>query len=267
MGLRIERCFRRAGFTRHGLRATHQRVEACGERSPRDGGIEEMRSAICWLGGLWLASALGCATGGSPPPAPAPAAAPAAPAEYRIQAGDELDIVMPLNPELSVRTFVRPDGKISLELIDEITAEGLTTEEFTEHLRNAYSTELRDPEISINVVGMAARIYVDGHVAKPGEYVWTRQVTAMQAVALAGGLRPTAQREQLLVVRRGPGGEQSLIEIDLEGVSEGQSRDVHLSPFDTVYVPSSRVADVNKWVDQYLRRNIPISPRQVVPSE
>ena len=225
-----------------------------------------MRSAGSGVGWL-VVLALGCASSSGAPTAPLASAPAPITAEYRIQTGDELDIVMPLNPELNVRTFVRPDGKISLELIDEITAEGLTTAELTDHLRNAYSIELRDPEISVNVVSMAARIYVDGHVAKPGEYVWTRQVTALQAVALAGGLKPTAQREQLLVVRRGPGGEQQLIEIDLEGVSGGQSVDVHLAPFDTVYVPSSRVADVNKWVDQYIRRNIPISPKKVVPTE
>jgi protein involved in polysaccharide export with SLBB domain len=190
-------------------------------------------------------------------------------AEYRIAAGDELDIVVPLNPEFNVRTFVRPDGKISLELVDEITAEGLTTAELTEHLRNAYSTELRDPDISVNVVSMAARIYVDGHVARPGEYPWTRQVTAMQAVSLAGGLRETASGESLLVVRRGPGGEQRAFQIDLEEVASGKAegRDLFLEPYDTVYVPSSRVADVNKWMDQYIRKNIPISPRKVVPGD
>lgn len=188
-------------------------------------------------------------------------------AEYRIAAGDELDIVLPLNPEFNVRSFVRPDGKISLELVDEITAEGLTTAELTEHLRNAYSTELRDPDISVNVVSMAARIYVDGHVERPGEYPWSRQVTAMQAVALAGGLRETAQGKSLLVVRRSPGGEQRAFQIDLEELAsgEGESRDLFLAPYDTVYVPSSRVADVNKWMTQYIKDNIPVSPRRMVP--
>jgi protein involved in polysaccharide export with SLBB domain len=220
---------------------------------------------------LGLALALGCAS--TPKPAPVAAHAPTlgAPppqllAEYRIAAGDEIEIALPLNPELSVRTFVRPDGKISLELVDEMVAEGRTTGELTEHLQNAYSTELRDPEISVNVVSMAARIYVDGHVAMPGEYPWSRQVTAMQAVALAGGLRETATPSHLIVVRRAAGGEQQVFDIDLEEVAEGKgsSRDMFLVPYDTVYVPPSRVADVNKWVDQYIRKNIPISPKKTV---
>ena len=221
------------------------------------------------LGWRLLGLALGYAS--APQPAPVAKAAPVASgrqplAEYRIATGDELEIALPLNPELSVRTFVRPDGKISLELVDEIVAEGLTTAELTEQLQNAYSTELRDPDISVNVVSMAARVYVDGHVGNPGEYPWSRQVTAMQAVSLAGGLTDTAMATHLIVVRRGAGGEQQVFDIDLEQVAEGKgdSRDMFLAPYDTVYVPPSRVADVNKWVDQYLRKNIPISPKKAV---
>jgi polysaccharide export outer membrane protein len=223
---------------------------------------------------LALALGLGCATDGSDRAAQAVDVASAPPLtveptldDYRIQTGDELDIVFPLNPELTVRTFVRPDGMISLELVDEIRAEGLTTAELTEHLLNSYSTELRDPDISVNVVAMAARIYVDGHVEKPGEYPWSRQVTAMQAVALAGGLRDTADGEHLLVVRRGPGGEQQLLELNLEEAGEGRASDISLTAFDTVYVPSSRVADTNLWIDQYIRKNIPVSPREVMPRD
>jgi protein involved in polysaccharide export with SLBB domain len=220
---------------------------------------------------LLLGLALGCAS------APKQAAAPSAPSfdptqplppgEYRIATGDEIDIVMPLNSEFNVRTFVRPDGRISLELVDEVRAEGLTTAELTEQLRDAYSTELRDPEISVNVVSMAARIYVDGHVQRPGEYPWTRQVTAMQAVSLAGGVKETGAEQHLVVVRRSTEGEQQIFEIDLEQVAAGSgtSKDIFLVPYDTVYVPPSRVADVNQWVDQYIRKNIPISPRQALP--
>jgi len=221
------------------------------------------------LGWLLLGLTLACASAPEPAPpvaAKTPTTPAQLPAEYRIASGDEIDIALPLNPELSVRTFVRPDGKISLELIDEVVAEGLTTAELTEHLQNAYSTELRDPEISVNVVSMSARVYVDGHVENPGEYPWTRQVTAMQAVSLAGGLRETATPEHLIVVRRAAGGEQQVFDIDLEEVAEGSgsSRDMFLAPYDTVYVPPSRVADVNKWVDQYIRKNIPLSPKKAV---
>lgn len=228
----------------------------------------EGRRGLGWAFSLLLALGVAAPAGAAEPAEGGAGGQPTPSPEYRIAAGDELDIVVPLNPEFNVRTFVRPDGKISLELIDEIAAEGLTTAELTEHLRNAYSTELRDPDISVNVVSMAARIYVDGHVERPGEYPWSRQVTAMQAVSLAGGLRETADGESLLVVRRSPGGEQRVFQIDLEELAagKGESRDLFLAPYDTVYVPSSRVADVNKWMTQYIKDNIPISPRKVVPA-
>lgn len=228
-----------------------------------------MRGRAGRLGVLWIAlvALVGANAAAAADLTALESGQPTPAAEYRIAAGDELDIVVPLNPEFNVRTFVRPDGKISLELIDEIAAEGLTTAELTDHLRNAYSTELRDPDISVNVVSMAARIYVDGHVARPGEYPWSRQVTAMQAVSLAGGLRETANGESLLVVRLSPGGEQRVFQIDLEELAkgEGESRDLFLAPYDTVYAPSTRVADLNKWMDQYIRENIPFSPRRMIP--
>ncbi|MGH7288394.1 MAG: polysaccharide biosynthesis/export family protein, partial [Myxococcota bacterium] len=81
--------------------------------------------------------ALGCAGSAAKVERPS---APARPelGEYRIQAGDQLEIRFPLNPELNVDSLVRPDGKISPKLIDEVYAEGRTPLELTEHLRNAY---------------------------------------------------------------------------------------------------------------------------------
>jgi len=116
------------------------------------------------------------------------------------------------------------------------------------------------------VRSMAARVYVDGQIEKPGEYVWTRQITAMQAIARAGGFRETASSDQIVVLRRSADGSQRVIQIDLDDVhsGEGEHRDVFLAPYDLVLVPESGISDVNTWVDQYIRKNIPISPREVM---
>ncbi|MGH7288393.1 MAG: polysaccharide biosynthesis/export family protein [Myxococcota bacterium] len=223
-----------------------------------------MRCGSCLL--LAVLLALGCVGDGALPIVAGPEALDLG--EYRIQAGDLLDVSFALNPELSVQAIVRPDGRISLQMVGEVDAEGRTPSELKEDLRQAYAAELRAPEISVSVVSMAARIYVDGQVAKPGEYVWSRQITALQAVALAGGLRETATKDEIVVLRRTQSGAPEAIPIDLDDAKNGgESRDLYLAPYDLVVVPESGVAEMNRWVDQYIRKNIPFSPRDVIPPD
>ncbi len=218
------------------------------------------RVLIFWLAALCLLA--GCAQGGAVAVAP-PKAPP--PSEYRIQRGDELEIRFALNPEFDSDALVLPDGRISLQLVGDLYAEGLTPAELTERLRNAYSIELRDPDIAVNVKSMAARIYVGGHIERPGEYPWSRQITAMQAIARAGGFSRTADTSHIIVLRRDKSGAERKIEIDIDDATSelGRNRDVYLAPYDLVMVPSSGVSDVNKWVDQYIRQNIPLRPREL----
>jgi polysaccharide biosynthesis/export protein len=223
------------------------------------------RRRLVSLSALLVATlALACGTPRSPIPQAPPKALEMG--EYRIEAGDEIEIRFPLNPEMNLRTVIRPDGKLSLQLVGEIRAEGLTPPELAQRLREAYSTELRDPEVSVVVRAMAARVYVDGAIERPGGYPWTRQITAMQAIARAGGFRDTADTDRFVVLRRGADGKQQVFEVllDEEEDDQGRNADLFLAPYDIVLVPSSNVADMNLWVDQYIRQNIPISPRDVM---
>jgi protein involved in polysaccharide export with SLBB domain len=214
---------------------------------------------------LLIVAALLAACGAARAPLPTAAPQSVEIGEYRIEPGDELEIRFPLNPEMNRVTLVRPDGRLSLQFVGEVYAEGLTPAELAQQLRVAYSKELRDPEVSVIVRTMAARVYVDGQIQRPGGYPWSRQITATQAVARAGGLRETAEDEYLLVLRRRADGAQEVHRIQLggEGEEQGQNADLYLAPYDLVLVPSSDVADVNKWVDQYIRQNIPITPSDV----
>jgi protein involved in polysaccharide export with SLBB domain len=217
-------------------------------------------STLLLIAAAWLP---GCGAARAPLPTAAPQSVEIG--EYRIEPGDELEIRFPLSPEMNRVTLVRPDGRLSLPFVGEVYAEGLTPAELAQRLREAYSTELRDPEVAVMVRTMAARVYVDGQIQRPGGYPWSRQITATQAVARAGGLRDTAEDEYLLVLRRRPDGAQEVHRIQLggEGAQPGQNADLYLAPYDLVLVPSSDVADVNKWVDQYIRKNIPITPSDV----
>jgi protein involved in polysaccharide export with SLBB domain len=183
--------------------------------------------------------------------------------EYRIQAGDQMDIKFFYNPELNEQVIVRPDGRISLQLANEMTAAGFTTAEFTEQLRKKYAVEISKPEIAVILRTFSAqRVYVDGEVTKPGVVVLTSPLTALQAIAQGGGFKDTARSDEVILIRRGVENKiiSTMINLDkaLDGTDLGQ--DVALIPFDIVYVPRSHIANVNVWVDQYVRKNLPISP-------
>lgn len=180
--------------------------------------------------------------------------------EYVIQPGDRLDIKFFYNPEMSDFMTVRPDGRISLQLVGEIVAAGRTPLALKDELTKKYEEELKAPEITVIVRSFGSRIYIDGEVKRPGEQELVGPLTVMQAISRAEGLTEKAWQEAL-VIRRIQGREPLVIAVDLNDVLTGKdfTQDIGLVPFDVVYVPRSPVADVNLWVDQYIRKNIPIN--------
>jgi len=192
----------------------------------------------------------------------APASAPAPPEqEYKIQVGDQLDIKFFYNAELNEQVIVRPDGRISLQLVQEVVAAGLTPAELTKLLVEKYSGELQKPVITVIVRAFGAqKIYVDGEVYKPGMFPILGNLTALQAISQAGGMKETAQVSEVIIIRRGAGNRPMAFPVYLDKALDGTdiSQDIALAPFDIVYVPRSVIANVNVWVDQYIRKNIPV---------
>ncbi|AJE04816.1 sugar transporter [Geobacter pickeringii] len=181
--------------------------------------------------------------------------------DYRIQAGDQLDIKFFYNPELNEQMTVRPDGKISLQLIHDTPAAGLTPAELMGRLAELYRKELKNPEVVVIVRSFSdQRVYVDGELNKPGVFPLVGSMTAMQAISQAGGLKETAGSAEVLVIRRGADNRPAIMTLNIDRVLDGTelSQDIVLHPYDIVYVPKSTIANVNQWVDQYLRRNIPL---------
>ena len=182
--------------------------------------------------------------------------------EYRIQVGDQLDIKFFYNSELNEQVTVRPDGRISLQLVHEIMATGLTPSELTQLLTQKYALELKKPEITVIVRSFGAhRIYVDGEVAKPGLFPLVGFTTALQAISQAGGMKDTARRSQVVIIRRGEGDKPLVFQVDLGKAIDSTdiSQDIALKPFDVVFVPRSVISNINIWIDQYIRKNIPVS--------
>ena len=176
---------------------------------------------------------------------------------YRIQIGDVLDLKMLTNPELSEELVVRPDGMISTTLVQDVPAYGTTPKDLQIKLTELYKNELKDPKLTIIVKSFApTRIYVMGEVQNPGELVFIGpNLTLMQAIARAGGVKTTAESDAIVVMRRGANDKPEIYKADFDSASTGvdPSDDIRLSPFDVVFVPRSSIAEANIIYDQYIK--------------
>ena len=144
--------------------------------------------------------------------------------QYVIKTGDQLSIKFFFNPELNEEDLiVRPDGRISLQLIHEVEAANLTANELTSHLAERYKGQLKNPEIAVIVraVKEPPHVYLDGEVNSPGVIPIVRSLDVLQAVALANGFKTdTAKKDEVIVMRRDQSGHTFIIELDIDGCAQ-----------------------------------------------
>lgn len=228
-----------------------------------------MRDAMAMMAVLIAASFAGCATlarGQEAPPAPITVAAPPAmtysdstPA-YRFYPGDEIEIAVFSAPELTRIVTVGPDGRIALPMLGAVRAADLTAEELHDSLVAMYAQHLRMPELTVTPRSYGSRqVFVGGEVARPGIYEMPANIDAFQAVALAGGFLPSARRGDVVVLSRA-GGQTQVTEIDLSAraMRQGFPDAQPLQRYDVVYVPRSRISQVNLFMQQYVREALPV---------
>src|SRR3990170_6794122 len=178
--------------------------------------------------------------------------------DYRLQVGDEIQLKFYLSPELDQDAIVRPDGRISLQLLDDVAAVGLTPKELDKIVTEGYRTELRNPEITVIVKKMAAKVYVGGEVRQPRFVAHSGSLTVLQAVFEAGGFTDTAEPPRVLLLRRVNDDKGIAAKLDLKKVISAEAEDIALMPFDTIFIPKSTIAEVNLFVEQYITKLIPI---------
>jgi protein involved in polysaccharide export with SLBB domain len=178
--------------------------------------------------------------------------------EYRLQVGDEIQLKFYLSPELDQDAIVRPDGRISLQLLDDVAAVGLTPKELDKIVTEGYRTELRNPEITVIVKKMAAKVYVGGEVRQPRFVTHSGSLTVLQAVFEAGGFTDTAEPSSVILLRRLNDDKGIAAKLDLKKVISAEAEDIALMPFDTIFIPKSTIAEVNLFVEQYITKLIPI---------
>jgi polysaccharide biosynthesis/export protein len=182
---------------------------------------------------------------------------------YRIQPGDQLAIDFYLNSEFNDNVSVQPDGRIVLRLVGPLNAAGLTSGQLANEINQAYSKELKNPSATVHVQNMPSRqIFVQGQVNHPGAFALQPGMTALQAIATAGGHTDEAAMSNVILIRRDACGRPDGSRIDLASAAQTpeKGQDVMLMPHDTLFVPRSRIANMDLFVKQYIRDMLPVEP-------
>jgi len=209
--------------------------------------------------------------------------------EYLIRANDELEIKFVYRPELNERQQVRPDGKITLPMVDSVVAEGKTPEQLATELRRLYAKSLRSPDLVVIVRSASAQsyrqggrnvrvgteeieptvivrnyavpqVFVGGEVARPGVMAYRRSLTLMQAIIEAGGNKASAEMASVLVLRKSNAAQPLAIRRNLRADLDAEANatnDIILEPFDVVILPKTVSATIAELLEQAVFNILP----------
>ena len=195
-----------------------------------------------WIGLGLLLALMACATPGPDYP-PAPAKIASADLTYLVGPGDTLNIVVSRNPELSTSVPVRPDGKISAPLVDEMVAQGKTPTQVARELEGLLAKYVRDPVVSVVVTGFVGsygdQVRVVGEAARPQFLPFKQRMTLLDVMIAVGGLTDFADGNRASIVRTGQGNKQYSVRLN-DLVKKGDiSANVEMLPGDIVIIPQS----------------------------
>lgn len=179
-----------------------------------------------------------------PPAAPPEAGTPAVSPQYVIGPGDTVQVFVWRNPELSVTVPVRPDGKISTPLVEDMVAVGKTSSELAREIEKVLAEYVRTPQVNIivtNPVSTFSQVKVIGQVTTPSSVPYREGLTALDAVLAVGGLTEFAAGNRAKIVRKNEAGKTVEIKVKLESlVRKGKmTENVDLKPGDVIIVPES----------------------------
>ena len=204
----------------------------------------------------------GCAKPPALPPPVTLAPPPGSEVEYAIQPGDVLTIRFYYHPNHNQSAvLVRNDGRITLPLVGDVDAAGLTPSELSRQLETKYSSNLREPAIAVSIKEVYQNlVWVGGEVKKPGFVEYRPGLTAVEALVAAGGPKDSAAINECLWLQKVARQEYRSSRLDLtKPVQAGDgSTDLVLGPMDVLFVPKTTIAKVNVWVDQHIVKMIPI---------
>jgi polysaccharide export outer membrane protein len=157
--------------------------------------------------------------------------------EYRLGPEDVISVFVWKQPDLSTTVMIRPDGKISLPLLGELDASGKTAMQLQTVIGKELQQYVVDPKVNVIVKEVnSPAISVLGQVRKPDRYKIRQRLTALDAIALAGGFTDFAKRDKVTIIRN-KGSDKIRIQVDLKKVLQQEHGEaLYLQPLDTVYV-------------------------------
>lgn len=161
------------------------------------------------------------------------------PGAYIIGCGDVLEIMIWKEEDLSREVFVRLDGKVTFPLLDDIQAAGRTPLQLKHRIQEKLSEFVESPFVTVTLKASGSqKFYILGEVARTGEYPLSKDLTVLQAFALAGGFTEWASKKEILLFRE-EGGHQQTIAINYKDIANAKdfSKNVQIRANDTIIVP------------------------------
>ena len=159
--------------------------------------------------------------------------------EYRIGPGDLIRVAVFGNNDLSSRVTVRPDGRMTLPLLGEVSVTGKTVNDVTREITEGYRRFVQDARVAVIIEEVHSyRVFVLGKVTRAGEFEARTPLTITQAMALAGGTTRGANVDAIVVLRRGANGRDERYEVSMTDILDGHTQqNFTLRTGDTIMVP------------------------------
>jgi polysaccharide export outer membrane protein len=173
---------------------------------------------------------------------------------------DQLEIRFFYTPELNDIQLIRADGKITLQLVGDILAAGLTPSQLQERLQELYSGLIEKPSVAVIARNLSHRnIYVAGAVMTPGMQPMPGHITALEAIMQAGGFDMKEADTGEVVIIRNENGKRMAYSLDFDDAINGKAphEPFYLHPQDVVYVQRSEVVKTAQWINQHITQLIP----------
>ena len=180
--------------------------------------------------------------------------------EYRLGCGDVIEIMFFKNESFSREQTIRPDGRITLQRVDDIMAAGLTPRELDRVITKAYSEFVIEPEVTVFVKEFAShKVFVFGEVKEPGEYLIDGNLRYIEAITMAGGPTEFARLSDVTLVRTTPESGRQMVTMNMRPRSKVDAVALYgfVQSRDFIYVPSTKLGSANKIMRQFYGTILP----------